>query len=363
MATNTLIVFGLIAFDNALAVLQTFPGLFPRIPKWPSPWLLVKALLMSTSRYDTERIHGLQDAVKRLSKKSRSFYLASGAFEGRTRIDLVLLYSFCRVSDDLVDEAKTVEIAAAWVSKLRQFLEIAYSEPAGIMERRQFIDQNFPETARTALHLLPTAYLDSEPLYELLKGFEMDLCFSNNRAGPKEFPIQDDKDLLDYGMRVAGTVAVLCLNVVFFHHGAGSGDKNLMLKAGTQMGTALQLVNIARDISADARIGRVYIPTAWLKQEGLSPEAILKNPEGMRIGILRQRMLDRAFLLYEQSVQWIERLPIEDRAPMRVAVESYMEIGRVLRGNTGFRVKTGKATVPEPRRIWVAWKALSRGHY
>ena len=91
LVTNILIVFGLIAFDNALAILQTFPSLFPTLPTLPSPVLLVKALLTPTSSYDDERLEGLSQALTRLKKKSRSFYLASGVFHGRLRIDLVLL--------------------------------------------------------------------------------------------------------------------------------------------------------------------------------------------------------------------------------------------------------------------------------
>lgn len=92
LVTNILIVFGMVAFDNALAILEIFPDLFPENPTWPSPVTLVRALLTSTEEYDDERILGLQQAVETLSKKSRSFYLASSVFEGRLRIDLTLLY-------------------------------------------------------------------------------------------------------------------------------------------------------------------------------------------------------------------------------------------------------------------------------
>lgn len=91
MVTNILIVFGLVAFDNALAVLWTFPALFPIVPETPSPVLLVRALLTNSSRYDLERVAGIEQAVSRLQKKSRSFYLASSVFSGRLRIDLTLL--------------------------------------------------------------------------------------------------------------------------------------------------------------------------------------------------------------------------------------------------------------------------------
>lgn len=91
LVTNVLIVFGLVAFDNALAVMHAFPALFPVVPSLPSPILLVRALLVPPRAYDIGRIKGLQKALARLRAKSRSFYLASSVFEGRLRIDLIIL--------------------------------------------------------------------------------------------------------------------------------------------------------------------------------------------------------------------------------------------------------------------------------
>lgn len=86
-----MIVFGLVAFDNALAVMETFPALFPNIPK--SPLGLVRSLLISPSEYDKTRIAGLQTSVNILQKKSRSFFMASAMFRGRLRVDLIILWA------------------------------------------------------------------------------------------------------------------------------------------------------------------------------------------------------------------------------------------------------------------------------
>ena len=94
LATNTLIVFGLVAFENAMAILEAFPTLFPDLPALPSPIIITQALLMDPAKYDNERILGIQEAVARLQRKSRSFYLASSVFHGRLRIDLILLWVF-----------------------------------------------------------------------------------------------------------------------------------------------------------------------------------------------------------------------------------------------------------------------------
>lgn len=91
LATNVLIVFGLGAFDNALAVIDAFPDAFASAPECPSLVALVQALFVPWTEERKARIVAIQEAVQRLCKKSRSFYLASSTFMGRLRIDLVLL--------------------------------------------------------------------------------------------------------------------------------------------------------------------------------------------------------------------------------------------------------------------------------
>jgi 15-cis-phytoene synthase/lycopene beta-cyclase len=90
-ATNVLVVFGLGAFDNALAVIDALPDIFESAPACPTPTTLIKALFIRWPPERKERISGIQEAVARLRRKSRSFYLASSTFSGRLRIDLVLL--------------------------------------------------------------------------------------------------------------------------------------------------------------------------------------------------------------------------------------------------------------------------------
>ena len=346
-----LIVFGLVAFDNAMAILNSFPKLFSAIPRLPSPALLVQALLTPTTMYDQQRLDGFLDALRTLRRKSRSFYLASGVFEGRLRNDLILLYSFCRTADDLIDTATSEKEARIFISKLRQFLDASYGGK-NCMQLEKVI-ASFPESARLALQQLPTQYISHGPLYSLLEGFEMDLEF------PKIFPIRDQEALELYGTRVAGTVAELIIELVYYHSSSQttSEKQRQIIHAGNIMGVALQLVNIARDIQVDAKINRVYIPTSWLKEVNLSPRDIIKDPNRQEVHALRRKLLDHAMGLYHEAKPKIEMLPNEARSSMRVAVESYMEIGRVLQ-EPGYKLKAGRATVPTLRRILVAWRAL-----
>lgn len=379
--TNCLIVAGLVAFDNALAILNTFPAHFPNMPSLPSPALLVRALLVPASTYDDDRIAGIQQSVDRLRDKSRSFYLASSAFQGRLRIDLTILYSFCRAAGDLIDNAKDAKEAREWIGKLRSYVDLSYSQghknPDGTVipatDRNQgsatiYVVRNFPPETVLALLFLPTQRLSKEPLYGLLRGLEMDLDFSRSSLNG---PIKSESDLDLYGSRVAGTVGQLCIQLVLFHYqGVSEPKAKRLMTAGHDMGIALQYINIARDLSIDAENGRVYVPSGWLKKEKLAPESFITCLRKMddasdesdgffvkKVENIRSRLLDRAFSFYEESVGAINDLPRPALAPMRVAVESYVQMGRELR-KPGFKIKEGRATVPKLTRLWIGWRAL-----
>ena len=252
--------------------------------------------------------------------------------------------------------------AKDWIDRLRGFLRLAY-DPSSRSSTADFVESAFPEDVHQALLQLPVDRLSAEPLLGLLKGFEIDLRFSNlasSKAG--KWPIVTTDDLMDYGRYVAGTVAELFLDLVFYHYGSANvpseQDRARFKASGVTMGKALQTVNIARDIQVDAAIGRVYIPEHLLEQRGMSMQDVLDNPKSKRLEPLRQALLDKAFDLYHEAYQAIDELPVEARAAMRVAVESYMEIGRVLR-QKDYDVEPGTATVSGLRRLKVAWRALN----
>jgi len=362
LVTNMLIVFGLAVFDQYLAIIYAFPHLFPVVPRSPTPLMLVESRLLGTSQYDLERIAGLEDAVVRLKRKSRSFYLANSLFIGRLRIDLILLYSFCRLADDLVDDSKSRAEVNTWTSKLYKFLDLHYKPSAKSQDVTSFIQAEFPPSAHSALSLLPASILPAEPLYELIQGFEMDsqFSFSTTPTSSQSFPIKTEDDLNRYAQCVAGTVGELCVALILQHCAPDlpAPQKTYLRQSSRTMGIALQYVNIARDIVTDAEMGRVYIPTTWLKEVGLTHEALIASPRGPVVEGLRKRLLDEAFKLYTESRPSMDQIPAEARGPMVGAVETYMEIGRVLREADEFVLRKGKATVPKWRRGKTILRAL-----
>jgi 15-cis-phytoene synthase/lycopene beta-cyclase len=364
-----MVVFGLCAFDNAIAILDVFPDLFPTVSNLPSPKRLVEALQVPESSYDSGRLDGLRNALNILSKKSRSFYLASGVFSRRLRIDLVILYGFCRIADDLVDQAGDAKDAEIWINHLSHFLKVAYS-PRRAEKQYEAALAPFSPEARSILVLLPTDRLPPQPLHALLDGFRSDVKLmkdSRIESSSEPTPVRTERDLELYATHVAATVAELCLHLVYFHDPArSSNDRSVekdCLEAGKRMGIALQYINIVRDVATDAVDGRCYIPAVWFKVP--APTAVQAFQAELMTH--RIRILDMAFDLYMENRKEIEKLPEYARGGIRVAVESYMEIGRVMREKIakGQRLdmagggKEGRASVPRTRRLWVGWIAMS----
>ncbi|KAF3274107.1 hypothetical protein TWF970_008098 [Orbilia oligospora] len=339
---------------------------------------MIRGLGISVRNYTPRRVSNLRDAILKLQNKSRSFSLASSVFEGRLRIDLVLLYAFCRNADDLIDEAENREEAQKALVKLSDALSNTFSYRRS--EKSTFKIQNklkppismlynLPEEMASSLEMLPIEALPIKPIQGLLEGFGMDLQFPSsdekeNKTMPGgEFPIKTESDLKRYGYCVAGTVAELLLHLVFHH----SPTKNIakkeraeIIQAGVNMGIALQYINISRDIAKDALIGRCYIPSDWLAEYNLTPAMVVENPDRPEVRILRRRLLRNAMEIYYQNRGAIEKLPTHGgaRKGVRGAVENYVEIGRVLLERDGEMPIRNDETVSKSRRLWVFVKAL-----
>lgn len=225
-------------------------------------------------------------------------------------------YSFCRVIDDLVDEAPDSSTARSVIQDCALLLE------------QRFAGKNMAKSIRSdpvllsSIEHLPVERLSIGPLQNLLKGFETDLEFNTSHT---KSPILTETDLERYAYRVAGTVAESVIQLTVAHDRLQDLDKHThqqTITAGALMGQALQYINIARDIQRDAEIGRVYIPTTWLEAKGLTPAKVLDCPTQPQVQSLRMRLLDQADEWYRMTEAAIGRLPLEAQGPIRVTVES-----------------------------------------
>ena len=214
------------------------------------------------------------------------------------------------------------------------------------------------EPERGSFRLLALLPITRPPLDELLAGFRTDLSFlafagEKKSAGsstsiPAELPIKTDADLLEYANNVASSVADLCVQLVWAHCASSvpEPEQRAILAAAREMGQALQLVNIARDVPADRDIHRIYLPGRSLDVavEAMTPD--------------RRELLRRARAMAAHSREAIERLPREARGGIRAACDVYLSIGgaveRALDEGRGHE----RARVAKGTRAWKAWTAL-----
>jgi len=151
-------------------------------------------------------------------------------------------------------------------------------------------------------------------------------------------------------VRVAGTVgvAVACL--------FGVRDEETLARA-CDLGVAMQLTNIARDVGEDARAGRLYLPTAWMEAAGLDPDAWLADPDFTpALGGVVRRLLAEADRLYRRSEPGVARLPRRSRWAIRAARLIYADIGRVI-ARRRFDSVSARAVTTASRKLWLSARA------
>ena len=186
--------------------------------------------------------------VSRLTRKSRSnFFYAFLLLPRAQREAIFAVYAFCRIVDDAVDEGADRGAQRAELARWRE--EIARVWGAGEPQHPA------AQRLREAVRRFP---IPREALEEIIAGVEMDLDVAS---------YETFKDLYPYCYRVASAVG-LCSIAIFGYSDPRAQDYAINL------GVALQLTNILRDVQVDARIGRVYLPQVLLRRFGVSPDEL-----------------------------------------------------------------------------------------
>jgi phytoene synthase len=138
----------------------------------------------------------------------------------------------------------------------------------------------------------------------------------------------------------------------------GGRDAEVLARA-CDLGVAMQLTNIARDVGEDARRGRIYLPLTWMREEGLSPETWLGAPTfSPALGRVVARLLAAADELYVRSSPGVALLPVDCRSSIRAASLIYRDIGRVIE-TRGFDSVGSRAVVSTWRKLWLFACALT----
>lgn len=267
-----------------------------------------------------------------LAKGSKSFALAAQALPPSMRDAATVLYAFCRIADDEIDEAP--KACAATIERLHTRIRRVYDGVPG------------DHPADRALAVVVTRHEIPIGIFEaMLEGMAWDA--SGRRYERLE-------DLHAYAARVAGTVGVMmCLLM-------GRRDVETLARA-CDLGVAMQLTNIARDVGEDGRRGRIYLPLSWLRQTGLDADALVAYPRhsvALR-GVVR-RLLAEAERLYRQADRGVTRLPPDCQVAIRAARLIYAEIGSLIE-RADFDVVSGRAVVPGWRKAWLLAQAARLG--
>jgi phytoene synthase len=278
------------------------------------------------------RPEDLAHCVEAIRHGSRSFHTASKLLPRRLRDPALALYAFCRLADDAVD---LQEAKAEAVLRLHARLDLAYrGRPRNAPADRAFaaVIEEF-EMPRA----LPEA---------LLEGLAWD-------AEGRRYA--DPGALRAYSARVASAVgAMMCVLM--------RERRPEALARACDLGVAMQLTNIARDVGEDAREGRLYLPLDWMEEAGLDPETFLAAPAmSPALGRIVARLLREADGLYLRAEAGIAALPVACRPGIYAARLIYAGIGGAVRRGGCDPIRARAHTSGRQKLGWLALAGLRTG--
>ena len=232
------------------------------------------------------------------------FFLPKDTYEECSK-----LYAFCRILDDVVDSGQDLEIKKERFNEIKDILKLY---------KIRFTDNENMLIVNDMLTLTENKNIKKIILDDLIDGIESDL--------KKEVNFTTVKELLIYSYRVAGTVGLMMAKIL-------DVKDSRALKGAIDLGIAMQLTNIARDVIEDQKIGRKYI------------EKDFKNIKAT---------LQLADTFYESSFSSIKKIPFRYRFTILVARRIYRQIGRKIinKKNIEDYIKSGKIYVNNYGKIY-----------
>jgi len=265
----------------------------------------------------------------KLTKESNTnFYYSFFSLPAEKRKALYAIYALCRFLDDVADESpgrlEASEALLKWTTEIINMFQGNPSHPITI-DLKQYIDR----------HSIPQKYF-----LDLIKGVEMDL--TKNRYHTFD-------ELHRYCYRVASVVGLICAEVFGYQNAVTLGY-------AVDLGIALQLTNILRDIKADAANGRIYLPLEDLKRFGYAEEDLFSSIYNQAFVEMMRFEAARAWSYYKRAE---ETLPKEDRKAM-VAAEIMRAIySTLLRKieNSNYDVFSAPPQLLKPYKLYIAFKA------
>ena len=275
----------------------------------------------------------LQESHAVLAHHGRTFHLASHLLPLARRNDAAVVYSFCRQVDDLADEAPDAVVAHRELAEVRAELD-------GKASPRPWVSAFLDVAERRGIDLRI-----AEILIEAVLG---DLGVVR---------VMHDDELRRYCYGVAGTVGLMMCGVL------GVRDPAALPRA-VDLGLAMQITNICRDVKEDAERGRVYLPADRLRRAGLEPSALLTgdlSPEQREaLASVVSDLLALADTYYASADEGLRAIPMPARGAILVASRVYQGIGtRLLTRHSG-DCWHGRTVVPMGRRVSLALRSILR---
>jgi 15-cis-phytoene synthase len=237
-----------------------------------------------------------------LEKHAKSFYWASFFLSKNIYKKCSTLYDFCRTLDDLADGLDSLEV------KKKKFTEF----------KKDFSNKNFKNLiVKEMWNILYSEKISINVVYDLFDGVESDLT--------NEVKINSKKDLLIYSYRVAGTVGLMMSKIL-------KVNNKEALKGAIDLGIAMQLTNISRDIIEDKKKNRKYIDCNFF--------AIKET-------------INTSNIFYQKSFYSMKAIPLRSRFAVIVARRVYRKIGDYILKQKNFEnySNSGKIFVPTIGKI------------
>jgi 15-cis-phytoene synthase len=276
--------------------------------------------------------------------RDTNFYYSFLVLPAEKRRGIIAVWDFCRAVDDAVDEAPAGAGSRDAVARER----IAWWR----CELARCFDGGTPESpqGQRLVPFIAQFDLPRAPFDALIEGVEMDL-------GTRRY--ETFAELYEYCIRVASAVGLICLNIF------GARDPGARQYA-IDLGVALQLTNILRDIPGDLAQGRLYVPLDDLRTYGCTEADLLAETAGPGQGVrsaavqaLLRHQAERARDYYRRAAR---ALPRRDRRSL-VAAEIMGAIYRALLGRIergGYDVFSRVVRIPRPRRALIAAATWAR---
>jgi phytoene synthase len=268
----------------------------------------------------------LEAAGDVLAMKGRSFHWARRLMSKTHAGRATRLYALCRYLDDLSDEATSQAEARVALAAARQAIETGNTTNPVL---------------RDGLSLMRECAIEASIVLELIHGISSDL---------EPVRMANEAELLCYSYRVAGTVGLMMCRVLDVTDPAA-------LAHAVDLGIAMQLTNISRDISEDAEAGRRYLPATLVGE--LAPAELISPTESLQplVRSSLKNLLDLADQFYQSGELGLPYLPFRARCGILVAARVYRAIGTRLR-QQDCDYWTGRVVVSDWEKGGISLRAL-----